>query len=115
MHTITEYDARLVKAMAGKAKPAGLVWDYLWGNYSCLGDKEYEEFEGNSKYACKLNELTAKEGMANLHTQLRRPAAPGHPGQGLQAGHLLHGLLPADPGQPQPPRRPSTRATPTTA
>jgi uroporphyrinogen decarboxylase len=63
LHTMTEFDVELTKGMGG-AKPAGLVWDYLWGNYSCLGDKEYEEFEGNSKYALKLNELTQKEGMA---------------------------------------------------
>jgi uroporphyrinogen decarboxylase len=63
LQTMTDFDVELTKGMGG-AKPAGLVWDYLWGNYSCLGDKEYEEFEGNSKYALKLNELTQKEGMA---------------------------------------------------
>jgi len=62
--TITEYDIEMVKGMA-KAKPAGLVWDYLWGSYSCLGDAEYDEFEGQHKYAGQLNELVAKEGMAN--------------------------------------------------
>ncbi len=61
LKTITEYNGDMVKGMAG-AKPAGLVWDYLWGSYSCLGDGEYEEFEG--QYARKLNELTGKEGMA---------------------------------------------------
>jgi len=62
--TITEFDKELVKAFGREAKPAGLVWDYLWGSYSCLGDTEYEEFEGQHKYAGCLNELTAKEGMA---------------------------------------------------
>ncbi|MCX6650355.1 MAG: uroporphyrinogen decarboxylase family protein [Methanomassiliicoccales archaeon] len=62
--TITEFDKEMVKGMA-KAKPAGLVWDYLWGSYSCLGDQEYDEFEGQHKYAGSLNELVAKEGMAN--------------------------------------------------
>jgi uroporphyrinogen decarboxylase len=63
LETITEMDAQLV-AKFGEAKPAGLVWDYLWGSYSCLGDKEYDEFEGQAKYAGKLNKLTAEKGMA---------------------------------------------------
>jgi uroporphyrinogen decarboxylase len=63
---ITKYDEEMVKAFAGlNGKPAGFVWDYLWANYSCLGDKEYEEFEGNAKYAYKLNKLVADNGMAN--------------------------------------------------
>ncbi|MCL2143127.1 MAG: hypothetical protein FWH44_02575, partial [Methanomassiliicoccaceae archaeon] len=60
--TITEYDAVMVKEMA-KTGVGGLCWDYLWGNYSCLGDAEYDEFEGCGKYAGGLNALTAKEGM----------------------------------------------------
>ncbi len=64
LETITEYDKDMVKAFASIAKPAGLVWDYLWASYSCLGDKEYDEFEGQHKYAGCLNELTSKEGMA---------------------------------------------------
>jgi uroporphyrinogen decarboxylase len=62
--TITEYDKIMTMAFGRTAKPAGLVWDYLWGSYSCLGDKEYDEFEGQYKYAGCLNELTQKEGMA---------------------------------------------------
>jgi len=58
---ITAYDAEMVKGF-GRAKPAGLVWDYLWASYSCLGDQEYEEFE--SQYARGLNKLTADNGMA---------------------------------------------------
>ncbi|WP_147654316.1 uroporphyrinogen decarboxylase family protein [Methanomassiliicoccus luminyensis] len=61
--TITDYDKAMVKGFA-QTKCAGLVWDYLWGSYSCLGDPEYEEFEGQKKYAGCLNELTSKEGMA---------------------------------------------------
>jgi len=61
--TLTEYDVEMAKGF-GKTGCAGLCWDYLWGNYSCLGDAEYEEFEGCGKYALKLNELTIKEGMA---------------------------------------------------
>ncbi|MCL1984337.1 MAG: uroporphyrinogen decarboxylase family protein [Methanomassiliicoccaceae archaeon] len=63
LEVMTAYDAEMVKGF-GKTGCAGLCWDYLWGNYSCLGDSEYGEFEGSSKYAIKLNELTVKEGMA---------------------------------------------------
>ncbi len=97
--SITEYNKGMVKAMAG-TKAAGLVWDYLWGSYSCLGDQEYDEFEGGSRYAGALNELTVKEGMAlcvhncadlpHLDTQVKRfkpviysmahyPLIPGSP------------------------------------
>ncbi|OPY34281.1 MAG: Methylcobamide:CoM methyltransferase MtbA [Methanomassiliicoccales archaeon PtaU1.Bin124] len=63
LQTMTDYDVEMVKAFAAlKGKPAGFVWDYLWGNYSCLGDQEYEEFE--SQYARKLNKLVADNGMA---------------------------------------------------
>jgi len=62
LNTITEFDADFTRAFGSDAKPAGLVWDYLWGSYSCLGDKEYEDFEG--QYARKLNQLTADSGMA---------------------------------------------------
>jgi uroporphyrinogen decarboxylase len=99
LETITEYDAQFVKGFA-EAKPAGLVWDYLWGNYSCLGDKEYDEFEGQHKYAGMLNKLTADCGMAfcihncadlpHLDTQIKKmgpaiysmayyPLIPGSP------------------------------------
>jgi uroporphyrinogen decarboxylase len=63
LKTITDYDKAMVEGFA-KTKCAGLVWDYLWGSYSCLGDKEYAEFEGDHKYAGCLNELTSKNGMA---------------------------------------------------
>ena len=62
--TCTEFDKEIVKAFA-EVKPAGLVWDYLWGSYSCLGDVEYDEFEGAYKYAGCLNEMVTKAGMAN--------------------------------------------------
>jgi len=61
--TMTAYDVEMTKGF-GQTGCAGLCWDYLWGNYSCLGDAEYEEFEGCKKYAIGLNELTTKEGMA---------------------------------------------------
>jgi len=63
LKVMTEYDVEMVKGF-GKTGCAGLCWDYLWGNYSCLGDKEYDEFEGCKKYAGDLNALTGKEGMA---------------------------------------------------
>jgi len=61
LKTMTAYDEEMVKGF-GKTGVAGLCWDYLWGNYSCLGDAEYEEFE--AKYARGLNKLTADCGMA---------------------------------------------------
>ena len=61
--TMTAYDVEMVKGFATTGC-ASLCWDYLWGNYSCLGDAEYEEFEGCKKYAVGLNDLTIKEGMA---------------------------------------------------
>lgn len=61
LKTMTAYDEEMVVAF-GKTGVAGLCWDYLWGNYSCLGDAEYEEFE--AKYARGLNALTAENGMA---------------------------------------------------
>jgi len=63
LKTMTAYDVEMTKGF-GKTGCAALCWDYLWGNYSCLGDAEYEEFEGCKKYAMGLNELTIKEGMA---------------------------------------------------
>ncbi|MDR3206348.1 MAG: uroporphyrinogen decarboxylase family protein [Candidatus Methanoplasma sp.] len=61
LEVMTDYDAQMVEGF-GKTGVAGLVWDYLWGNYSCLGDAEYNEFE--VKYAKKLNKLTLDNGMA---------------------------------------------------
>jgi uroporphyrinogen decarboxylase len=61
LETLTEYDSRLVEGFA-ETGAAGLCWDYLWGNYSCLGDAEYHEFEAT--YAQKLNKLTRDKGLA---------------------------------------------------
>ena len=55
---MTEFDKNLIDGFK-ETGCAGLAWDYLWGSYSCLGDKEYEEFEGNDKYAVKLNAHTS--------------------------------------------------------
>jgi uroporphyrinogen decarboxylase len=99
LKTMTDYDIEMVKRFATTGC-AGLCWDYLWGNYSCLGDAEYEEFEGCKKYAIGLNDLTIKEGMAvaihncadlpHLDTQIKKfkpsiysmayyPLIPGSP------------------------------------
>ena len=40
----------------------GMCWDYLWGNYACLGDPEYAEFEGD-KYAKACNDKVRELGM----------------------------------------------------
>lgn len=61
LKTTTDYDTDMVKAF-GTTGVNGLCWDYLWGNYSCLGDAEYKEFE--TDYADKLNDLVKKEGMS---------------------------------------------------
>lgn len=63
LETITAFDKDLIHEFAQTDAP-GLCWDYLWGSYSCLGDDEYNEFEGQHKYAGCLNELTQKEGKA---------------------------------------------------
>jgi len=62
LKVMTEYDSQIVKAM-GETKINGLCWDYLWGNYACLGDSEYGEFEANT-YAKRLNKETIENGMA---------------------------------------------------
>lgn len=57
----SEMDSQLVSEFA-KCGVNGLCWDYLWASYSCLGDDQYEEFEG--QYALKLNKQVQDEGMA---------------------------------------------------
>ena len=65
----------------GETGVQGMCWDYLWANYSVLGDTEYGEFEGN-KYAKATNEATRKAGlglgihncsdMPHLDTQIKK-------------------------------------------
>jgi len=62
LKVMTEYDSQIIDGFATTGIKA-VCWDYLWGNYSCLGDAEYGEFEGDV-YAKKLNEKTVACGMA---------------------------------------------------
>ncbi|MDO5861783.1 MAG: uroporphyrinogen decarboxylase family protein [Thermoplasmata archaeon] len=65
----------------GETGMQALCWDYLWANYSCLGDSEYAEFEAD-KYAKACNEATVKAGLGfgihncadlpHLDTQIRK-------------------------------------------
>lgn len=63
LEVMTKYDEMIVEGFA-KTGIEAVCWDYLWGNYSCLGDEEYAEFEGD-KYAPRLNKLVVDSGMAN--------------------------------------------------
>ncbi len=58
----TEFVCNAVDGFADGGVGA-LCWDYLWGNYSCIGDAEYAEFEGD-KYAKKCNDKVRSRGMA---------------------------------------------------
>lgn len=57
----SDFDSELIKAF-GETGVAGLTWDCLWASYSCLGDEEYDTFEG--QYMDKLNQEIADNGMA---------------------------------------------------
>lgn len=80
LKVMTEYDRQIVEAF-GKTGIEAVCWDYLWGNYACLGDDEYGEFEGN-KYAPSLNKATRDNGMGvaihncadlpHLNTQVKK-------------------------------------------
>lgn len=61
LKVMQEYDSQIIKAM-GQTGINALMWDYLWGNYSVLGDAEYHEFE--AQYAQKLNQEVLDNGMA---------------------------------------------------
>ncbi|MCQ2056240.1 MAG: uroporphyrinogen decarboxylase family protein [archaeon] len=61
LEVTSAYDTEMIKAF-GTTGINGLCWDYLWANYSCLGDSEYKEFERD--YADKLNDIVRREGMA---------------------------------------------------
>lgn len=114
LDVMTEYDKQIAEAMA-KEGVGAICWDYLWGNYSVLGDKEYGEFEGD-KYAPYLNEITKKNGMAvaihncsdlpHLDTQIKKfkpsiysiayyPLIPGSPSakETIEGGYCDHTLV----------------------
>lgn len=57
---MTEIATDVVDAMA-QTGVEGICWNYLWGNYSVLGDNEYNEFE--AKYAKGLIQRTHDNGM----------------------------------------------------
>jgi len=79
LEVMTDFCCEAVTEIA-KTGVQAMCWDYLWGNYSCLGDAEYGEFEGD-KYAKKTNEATRKAGiglavhncsdMPHLKTQIK--------------------------------------------
>jgi len=58
----TETCSRALKALS-ETKAPGICWNFLWGNYSVLGDAEYKEFEGNDKYAKRLIKETRALGL----------------------------------------------------
>lgn len=80
LETTTEYCRQVTEAL-GQTGTAAVCWDYLWGNYSCLGDPEYGDLEGD-RYAPLLNRTTRDNGMAvaihncadlpHLDTQIRK-------------------------------------------
>lgn len=61
LEVMTQYDSEIVEAFSETGIEA-VCWDYLWGNYSVLGDKEYNEFE--TPYAKKLNQQVLDGGMS---------------------------------------------------
>ncbi|MDD4222049.1 MAG: uroporphyrinogen decarboxylase family protein [Candidatus Methanomethylophilus sp.] len=77
----TETCSRIAKEIAKTDAPA-LLWNFLWGNYSVLGDNEYKQFEANDKYAYKLIKETHDLGlgfaihncadMPHLDTQIKQ-------------------------------------------
>jgi len=66
LKVITDYNCDMVTAMNKNRLSAGLAWDLLWGNYACLGDKEYGEFEGNDKYIGRVIKATNDSGQAYI-------------------------------------------------
>lgn len=62
LKTMTEYDREIVKRFGQIDGLGAVCWDYLWGNYACLGDEEYKEFELD--YAMDLNNEVKNNGMA---------------------------------------------------
>lgn len=80
LRTLVEVDKVFIKALV-EAGADGIVMDYLWGNYSCLGDEQYMEFEG-SVYGPEVNAYIAEIGSAlvihncadlpHLETQIKK-------------------------------------------
>lgn len=80
LRLITEYESGIVEEFSRIDGLSAIFWNYLWGNYSCLSDSEYAEFEADV-YAKELNDLTRRNGLAvavhncadlpHLDTQIR--------------------------------------------
>ncbi|HBY94556.1 MAG TPA: hypothetical protein DEP84_11455 [Chloroflexi bacterium] len=47
LQLMVEVDKKFCQACV-EAGADGIVMDYLWGNYSCLGDEQYMEFDGQT-------------------------------------------------------------------
>lgn len=45
----------------GETGVQGMCWDYLWANYSVLGDSEYGEFEENSSSIIIVNCISSDQ------------------------------------------------------
>lgn len=58
----TKFCCEAVTWLGDNHAAQAMCWDYLWGNYSCLDDGQYGEFEGD-KYAKATNEATRKAGL----------------------------------------------------
>lgn len=81
----TETCSRILSELSNTTETPAILWNFLWGNYSVLGDDEYHEFEANDKYAKRLIKETrdAKLGFAihncadmpHLDTQIKEYGA----------------------------------------
>ncbi len=63
LQTMTDYDMQIINEFGKIDGLSAVCWDYLWGNYACLGDDEYHEFE--AQYANKLNDRVRETGKAS--------------------------------------------------
>lgn len=61
LEVTTQYAVDITNAL-GETGVDAMCWDYLWANYSVLGDKEYHEFEAD-KYAKATNDATRDNGL----------------------------------------------------
>lgn len=81
----TETCSRILAKLSETTDAPAVLWNFLWGNYSVLGDAEYHEFEANDKYAKRLIKETRAAGlgfaihncadMPHLDTQIKEYGA----------------------------------------